>query len=1664
MARGGGGGSTQDEDAKHMFDRIGAEVQKIATRKALDYIKDLQGDLGKVKFFKGDTVTNKNACLFDHTKDTNVTSGQNNENPCHGRQSVRFSDTQGAECYRTRIKGSEKNSGACAPFRKLHMCDRNLEHIEPHQITSTHNLLVDVLLAAKHEGQMITKNLKEYDATNYASRICTELARSFADIGDIIRGKDLFLGHNQRKKKLEENLKNLFKNLYKELTKDKKNGAEELQKRYENDGPNYYQLREDWWNANRYDVWKAMTCKAEGAYFHATCGGGKTPTDDKCHCIGGTVPTYFDYVPQYLRWFEEWAEDFCRKRKHKLENAIKNCRGEKGNERYCSRNGYDCINTVRIQGKLVKGSECDDCYSSCTPFVKWIDDKKQEFLKQKKKYANEINGSNENTEKKTKHGPINNLYVKDFYDILKVQYEKVNKFLELLSKEQICQSEPQVEQGKASLVKFTEDNDDKTFSHTEYCEPCPWCGLKHKEDGTWERKEENHPDCPQKEEKIFNIENTTDIPVLTPQKGKTSILQKYRNFCQNPQNNKQIKKWTCHYENTHNDDCVLHDGKKGTSKETIMSYHPFFWKWVTEMLDDSIEWRRELKSCIDKDKSGQCIKLCHWKCDCFAKWVKQKKNEFIEIKEHFKKQKDIGQKGVPIVFTHDDVLEGVLQSGELFKNIEKDYGNAEEIKHIKEIMDNKNRQETTGGGTQNKTTIDKLLNHEEGIAKECQQKQNDCNKQSPPTDRSPARSAEEGPGRNLPSPQTPSPPPEEEEDGDEDEEEEEEKEEEERAKETTQITKEDEVKPCDIVETLFTNGDTTALQDACKIKYDGKYYGWRCVAPSGPTSDGSGDTTKSSDSGSICVPPRRRRLYVGKLKEWAEKQVGEAAQGKGASSTSSHTDATQLLRQAFIESAAVETFFLWHKYKMDKEIEKKQQQENGGLVLDTSTVDEKPQEELQSGKIPDDFLRQMFYTLGDYRDICVGVKQDVIEALKKSGDNKSGDKNINDISDKIKEILNGDNKQQPRKENSVKDPKEWWNKHAESIWNGMICALTYEDKSEIEAKPTEGEKTNTPKITQNTQLKNALLDTEGKKPKTKTDGTHDYTYEKVVLKEEVNGAKSASASGENTPLTQFVKRPPYFRYLEEWGETFCVTRKRMLKNVKDNCLKSDGERCSGDGENCDDNLRGDPSTVPTFYCTSCGKSCGFYKKWIKTKKDEFTKQGNAYNEQREKAESNTGNIYDEKFVEKLRSDYKSIDSFLNSLKKGPCKTNNENNKGEDEIKFDDKEKTFGHETYCDPCSEFKVKCNGRVCNGDGTKVECNGTNKNSISANHIIDDKNGNGNIEMLVSDNSPNGFNGLEDCENAHIFKGIRKEQWTCGKVCGYNVCKPKNGNGKKGNGNQIIIIRALFKRWLEYFLEDYNKIKKKLKPCMNSGEGSKCIKDYEKKYKCVKQWIEKKKTEWGKIKEHYLEKNKEGDTEMISLVRTFLEELQPQTDVNKAIKPCKSLDKFETSCGLNGPKPSEKGEHKINDVIDCMLNKLQNKIHDCNKNHTQNSVETEKPCQESPSVEDEDDTLHKEIEVKAPEICKDVVQEAEPEEPGETCTPAAGGKENPEETPVLKPEEEAVPEPPQPPQEKAPAPAPHPQPPPPLPSDNTSDILKTTIPFGIALALTSIVFLFLK
>ncbi|ETW43705.1 hypothetical protein PFNF135_01829, partial [Plasmodium falciparum NF135/5.C10] len=943
--RGGHGGKDEedridDTSAKHLLDSIGKRVHaQVQNEAAGRGGSELKGLLSLATFSSEETGETNDPCIFNYTK---VIKATDNNETCGKGKEDRFSKNRIAEYDKKKIRGN--NGGASAPYRKLSLCNKNLETINIDIIDNKQKLLAEVCMAAKYEGNSIKTHYPKYQATygDSPSELCTVLARSFADIGDIVRGKDLYI-RNKKKDKLEENLQKIFAKIYHNLTDHK------AKERYKDTDKNYYKLREDWWEANRETVWKAITCDADGSYFRKTCSDeqGESIANHKCRCpktSGGKandqVPTYFDYVPQFLRWFEEWAEDFCRKKKKYVDIVKTYCRKKdnSSDDRYCSRNGYDCEKTVNARGKVRMGKGCTDCFFACNPYIDWINNQKEQFDKQVKKYTKEITsggGRAKRAARSSGSNSDNNGYEKIFYKKLKGEYRTVDAFLGLLNNEKACTAVKDSEGGKIDFKQVksadvtvpgggtsdtsgTNDKEKGTFYRSDYCQPCPLCGMKKTSEGKFEEKSGGR--CTSG--KLYEPTSgaiPTDNTILKSGEGKDDIEEKLDAFCKTEDDKSLYAAWKCYKHNEvkkvqgqgeeEDEDeedvndvkaagglCILQNTNKKNLKdpeEFQKTFYDFFYYWVAHMLKDSIHWRtKKLDKCLQNGTKIICKKGCHGKCDCYKRWIGIKEKEWENIKKHFNKQDDIVQEtqtdaGVTLAA----LLELEFLKGESTDDSEEKSENslnAEELKHLKHIKklldeDEQNTQEADAAPAgKKKTLMDKLIDHELNDAKDClgTHKDDQCKPQEQESvARSDSRSRDTTPPASEEEPDNEDDAENADEDEDDDDDDDEESEdhqedkddgaEVETPKETAATTPG--VKPppapagpdvCKIVDGILTK-DT--LQEACKQKYGGNNsrLGWKCVTPSGKPSDttgSSGEPTGGKD-GATCIPPRRRRLY-----------------------------------------------------------------------------------------------------------------------------------------------------------------------------------------------------------------------------------------------------------------------------------------------------------------------------------------------------------------------------------------------------------------------------------------------------------------------------------------------------------------------------------------------------------------------------------------------------------------------------------------------------------------------------------------------------------------------------------------------------------------------------------------------------------------------------------
>ncbi|ETW32714.1 hypothetical protein PFTANZ_06566, partial [Plasmodium falciparum Tanzania (2000708)] len=303
---------------------------------------------------------------------------------------------------------------------------------------------------------------------------------------------------------------------------------------------------------------------------------------------------------------------------------------------------------------------------------------------------------------------------------------------------------------------------------------------------------------------------------------------------------------------------------------------------------------------------------------------------------------------------------------------------------------------------------------------------------------------------------------------------------------------------CNGIKTLLdeSNGGKNRI-NGCNPKDQGAPYpGWDCK-PS---------TFKDNQEGP-CMPPRRQKLCINDLKV--------------LTNTSSESD----LKRAFINCAAKEIHFLWKKYKDDK----KKEVTTGGKREET----DKLQSQLETGKIPDDFKRIMFYTFGDYRDLCLG------NDLGNAHDTKN-------ISGTVTSILSTKNG------GTEITPDNWWKKIEKEVWDGMLCALSYD-------------------IDEKTMDSNVL--------------------EKLMNPSYSNTYEIVKFSDNTTTLEDFAERHQFLRWYIEWSDEFCKERKKKENEVEKKC-KNDYEGCSEKTKNGN----------------TCRKACKDYEEYISNKKEEYEKQ------------------------------------------------------------------------------------------------------------------------------------------------------------------------------------------------------------------------------------------------------------------------------------------------------------------------------------------------------------------------------------------------------------------------------------------------------------------------
>ncbi|ETW27875.1 hypothetical protein PFFCH_04702, partial [Plasmodium falciparum FCH/4] len=612
----------------------------------------------------------------------------------------------------------------------------------------------------------------------------------------------------------------------------------------------------------------------------------------------------------------------------------------------------------------------------------------------------------------------------------------------------------------------------------------------------------------------------------------------------------------------------------------------------------------------------------------------------------------------------------------------------------------------------------------------------------------------------------------------------------------------------------------------------------------------------------------------------------------------------------------------------------------------------------------------MFYTLADYKDILDG-KNIVADILNgSSGSDKDMVEREKTIKEKIKIFFeqNGNKEAAPRgspqTQHSVEKTtrESLWDKIAEHVWKGMICALSY----------------NTENITKDEDVHTKLMGA------TKTI----YKYNTVTI--------SSVPSGDIT-LDDFASRPTFFRWLEEWADEFCRKRTHKLAQIKHECRsdKPGHQYCSGDGHDCTNNDRNYNNMFADLFCRPCYEQCRKYKNWIDMKFEEFHKQEKKYEEEHGKViacSKNGGDDDNTKFCQQIK-EKKTAADFLAALKHCKDGQGGEEKKSNDQdnkINFNDPKTTFGPLDYCKTCPFNGVNCNGsgrgrsNGCNVNGNgetwekvfgTISENGENTTEITVEMI--DRRASFIKKYLENSQKLQKSKDSNDLfKTSKLFKGIRKQEWECRfKEEKIDVCKLTNFNNEI-DLNPYTTFKVLLHYWLEDFLYGYYILKKKriIDLCTKNG-GNTCDKEPKIDCVCVKTWVEKKKEEWEKIKNHFKNRNQKDGDNIMSKVKNFLEELIPRMDLVNGKGKINELKEFLMSYGCNGTDSSQK------DIIQCLLNNLQNEIKTC---ETQSNCDTLPPSVENLTIVEDIDPDDQDTQIDiVPGVCNTVVKPTPPEPP---------------------------------------------------------------------------------
>ncbi|EUT82883.1 hypothetical protein PFAG_03632 [Plasmodium falciparum Santa Lucia] len=288
---------------------------------------------------------------YEYNKD----NGQNNKSLCHEKGN----DRTWSKKYIKKLENGRTLEGVYVPPRRQQLCLYELFPIiikNKNDITNAKKELLETLqIVAEREAYYLWKQYnptgKGIDDAN--KKACCAIRGSFYDLEDIIKGNDLV--HDEYTKYIDSKLNKIF---------DSSNTNNIETKR----------ARTDWWEnetigvANITDANKSDPKTIRQLVWDAMQSGVRKAIDEEKEkkkqnknfppCMG--VEHIGIAKPQFIRWLEEWTNEFCEKYTKYFGAINSKCNLRKGAD--------DCDDNSNIE-----------CKRACANYTNWLNPKRIEW-------------------------------------------------------------------------------------------------------------------------------------------------------------------------------------------------------------------------------------------------------------------------------------------------------------------------------------------------------------------------------------------------------------------------------------------------------------------------------------------------------------------------------------------------------------------------------------------------------------------------------------------------------------------------------------------------------------------------------------------------------------------------------------------------------------------------------------------------------------------------------------------------------------------------------------------------------------------------------------------------------------------------------------------------------------------------------------------------------------------------------------------------------------------------------------------------------------------------------------------------------------------------------------------------------------------------------------